>query len=245
MKTTKLIAIIALLSLVSCVDNESANNNEKYKPQYYSYNPDDTIDNGLYWNALRIDSAIVEFHQNNPRLTDSLNEFWGDDLRLDSVYASANEIWHEFLDICAKKNYAEALEYYNVYEHDIAVAIPHSTLKFNFDNFVMWDIVFDNLPEGEAIAKMISIFEFDKVITESVILFSTAEGGSGYIPVHYPYLLDDLYDLYQRQGNTAKTEEIIETLFEHRDFVIDYATKKGVDYDDYINTLDLISQQKK
>lgn len=231
MKTTKFLAIIALLSLVCCDDvDKIIEYADPIRPNYCRYNPDDTIDNGLYWNLLRLDSAVVDYTLLWPK---------------DSIFVNANNVWRGFIRICAKKDYAKALEYYNDNEPDFAVAIPQSTLKFNFDNFVMWDIVFDNLPEKEAVAKMINIFELDKSMTESVILICTAEDGSGHIPLHYPYILSNLYDLYRMQGDTVKANRILRTLVEHRDFFNDYCIKKGMDYDDYINTLDLISQQQK
>lgn len=226
MKITKFLAIIALMSLISCDDNEKLTAIiDPIMPRYCYYNPDDTIDNGLYWNLLRLDSAVVDYTLLWPK---------------DSIFVNANNVWRGFIRICAKKDYAKALAYYNENEPDFAVAIPHSTLKFNFDNFVMWEIVFDNLPEKEAVAKMIDIFEFDKTMTESVILICTAEDGSGHIPLHYPYILDNLYDLYQMQGDTAKADGIIRTLVEHRDSFNNYCIKKGMDYDDYINSLDLM-----
>ena len=212
MKTTKLLTIIALLTLASCAENKTSQDDDKqYTPQYYSYNPEDTVDNRYYWHLLRIDSLIVDFHLKNPRLGDSLDGFWGENLQMDSVYANADGIWHEFIDICAKKDYKKALEYYNIHEHDLAVAIPLTTLKFLYDLYVIDGIVFDNMPKEEAVAKMIEVYEFDKVMTEAVISFSTTEDSIiEYVPEHYLNLISVLRYLYALNHDVEKAENTIE-----------------------------------
>lgn len=212
MKTTKFLAIVALLSLVSCADNKSSYVDDKqYNPHYYPFNPEDTVNNKYYWHLLRIDSLIVDFHLKNPRLGDSLDGFWGENLQMDSVYANADGIWHEFIDICAKKDYKKALEYYNIHEHDLAVAFPLTTLKFLYDLYVIDGIVFDNMPKEEAVAKMIEVYEFDKVMTEAVISFSTTEDSIiEYVPAHYLNLISVLRYLYALNHDVEKTESTIE-----------------------------------
>ena len=132
-----LIILIVAVVLVGCGQQQAASiKDDANTLQYYAYNPDDTIGNGLYWNLLRIDSLRVEYLMDHPM--DNAPE------GVDSTFSSAGSVWREFLKLCSKNNYEQAVRWYLDHEGDFIVAMPSTTIKFYLDYYVietlLWDI---------------------------------------------------------------------------------------------------------
>ena len=196
-----LIILLAAVSLMGCGQQQVTSTKDDANPlQYYAYNPDDTIGNGLYWNLLRIDSLRVEYLMDHPR--DNAPK------EADSTFASAGLIWKEFLKLCSKNDYEQATRWYLDHENDFLVAMPSTTIKFYLDHYVIEALLFDNLPKEEAIGKLIEIYELDKTITETVV--AIGQNHYGYIPPHYALLYRTLGETYMYAGLKDKAIEQIE-----------------------------------
>ncbi len=61
MKNIHYIAILALLSLVSCVSQQPKNVIDPNHITYYSYDPIDTIDNPYFFDLLKVDTGRVYY----------------------------------------------------------------------------------------------------------------------------------------------------------------------------------------
>lgn len=221
MKTCFFVIIITIFTLASCTPpKEQTPTGPKDELGYYIYNPEDTIDNQPFCDLLWIDSARVEYRHDNPISQWSTSDIGGfmretktlDERRHDDslVFAEAETAWYKMMALVSKKQYEEALENYIHKDAEIGIALSTSTLKFDLDYFVVGKLLFMVLDEDEAVEQLVKIFEYDKFQTESVLAFSMAEGGSGYVPPHYAFLLERLCYLYMRQEEWEKVEELLE-----------------------------------
>lgn len=194
-------------------------NNNLDEPMYYSYNPEDTIGNEPYWHMLRIDSARVGA-MSDPAMammpSTRIKEMVGDSIVLvnggdgTSLYDVAEAKWHELMRLCSKKQYKNVLNLYREEETEICLALASSTYKYYLDYHVIGQLLFDELEEDEAMESFIKFLEYDKWLTECEVLFSTADGGNGYIPSHYSDLIGTLGTMYMDLGEESKAEELIE-----------------------------------
>ena len=225
MKYNHLIFLIVTITLVGCNQQETSTVPHD-ELGYYIYDPNDTIGNQPFNDLLWIDSARAEYRQDNPivqwstsdiggfmRETKTLEERQRDD---SLVYAEAETAWHEMMGLVSQRQYEKALENYMHKDAEIGIALGTSTLKFDLDYFVVGTLLFEVLDEYEAVEQLVKIFEYDKFQTESVLAFSMAEGGSGYIPPQYAFLLERLCYLYMRQEEWEKVESLMEP---HREAV--------------------------
>jgi tetratricopeptide (TPR) repeat protein len=210
-----------MMMLIGCaqkpiVEAESVSSS----PTYYAYNPEDTIGNEPFLQMLRIDSVRVDYRREHPISQissinfDGLN---GDDrtdeqrLRDDSVVHSEAALkWKTMMRLCSQKQYEELLSMYIKEETDIGIALATSTNKFELDYFVIGRLLFEQLDSEEAAEILSRFLEYDKFLTESVVAFSTAEGGSGYIPPQYAFQLETLCRTYLIMGDREKAEALIE-----------------------------------
>lgn len=183
-----LIILLAAVVLVGCGQQQVASDK------------DDTIGNGLYWNLLRIDSIRVEYLMDHPM--DNAPE------GVDSTFSSAGSVWREFLKLCSKNNYEQAVHWYLDHEGDFIVAMPTTTIKFYLDYYVIETLLLDYLPKEEALGKLIEIFELDKTMTETVVAIGQTH--DGYIPPHYALLYRALGETYMYAGLKDKAIEQIE-----------------------------------
>lgn len=196
-----LIILLAVVGLVDCDQQQVASTKDDANPlQYYAYNPNDTIGNGLYWNLLRIDSLRVEYLMDHPRENAPKEA--------DSAFASAGLIWKEFLKLCSKNDYEQATRWYLNHEGDFIVAMPTTTIKFYLDYYVIETLLLDYLPKKEALGKLIEIFEFDKTMTEAVVMIG--QNHYSYVPPHYALLYFALGETYINAGLEDKAIEQIE-----------------------------------
>ena len=212
--------LLAIVMLVGCthrpiVDAESVSNS----PTYYAYNPADTIENYPFLEMLKIDSSRAEYLLERPYGLppsdmmeelglggDSMGYKEGDDKIFDSVEAN----WYELMRLCSQKQYEELLSKYTKEETDICIALATSTNKFELDYLVIGELLFEQLDGEEAAEKLSKFLEYDKFLTESVVAFSTAEGGSGYIPPQYAFQLEILCRTYLIMEDREKAEALIE-----------------------------------
>ena len=196
-----IIVLLAAVGLVSCGQQQVASIKDDAKPlQYYAYNPDDTIGNGLYWNLLRIDSLRVEYLMDHPM--DNAPE------DADSAFTTAGLIWKDFLKLCSKNDYEQATRWYLNHEGDFIVVMPTTTIKFYLDYYVIETLLLDYLPKEEALGKLIEIYELDKTLTETVV--AIGQNHDGYIPPHYALLYRILGETYMYGGLKDKAIEQIE-----------------------------------
>ena len=183
-----LIILLAAVVLVGCGQQQVASDK------------DDTIGNGLYWNLLRIDSLRVEYLMDHPMDNAPKDA--------DSAFVSAGLIWKEFLKLCSKNNYEQAVRWYLDHEGDFIVAMPTTTIKFYLDYYVIETLLLDYLPKEEALGKLIEIFELDKTMAETVVAIGQTH--DGYIPPHYALLYRTLGETYMYAGLKDKAIEQIE-----------------------------------
>jgi tetratricopeptide (TPR) repeat protein len=187
-------------------------------PKYYAYNPVDTIGNYPFLEMLRIDSARVEYLMDHPisQLSsidlDSLNgkektpeQRLHDDIK---VHAEAEAKWHEMLRLCSQRQYEELLSMYIKEETNIGIALATSTNKFELDYLVIGLLLFDQLEEEEAAEIFVKFLEYDKFLTESVVLFG--ESQLGYVPPQYAFQLEILCRIYLIMEDREKAEALIE-----------------------------------
>lgn len=220
MKRTYYYAILlAMMMLIGCaqkpiVEAESVSSS----PTYYAYNPEDTIGNEPFLQMLRIDSVRVDYRREHPISQissinfDGLN---GDDrtdeqrLRDDSiVHSEAALKWKTMMRLCSQKQYEELLSMYIKEETDIGIALATSTNKFELDYFVIGKLLFEQLDENDAIDLLVKFLEYDKFLTESVVLFGQSK--SGYVPPQYAFQIEFLSQLYMMQYDWEKAESMIE-----------------------------------
>lgn len=285
--------LMATIVLSSCgqrlVETTSHDPNE---PMYYAYNPEDTIGNVPYWQLLRIDSARVEYRMDHPidqvssiNLGESEDEEKTPEQRQQDdrlVLSEAEAKWFELMQLCSQKQYEDLLSMYIKEETDIGIALATSTNKFELDYFVIGPLLFDQLDEEEAAEIMVKFLEFDKFLTESVILFG--ESQLGYVPPQYAFQIEILSKVYLMLDEWEKAEELIEpyrkavcllsddtlvnemaitdfkfnmyknlddntklieTLQDHRGFLIKYANDTQQDLDEQIGKLDALIEKMK
>lgn len=188
------------------------------EPMYYAYNPEDTIGNEPYWLLLRIDSARVDFRLDHPvseMATINLDSTEGaektpEQLQYEqSVLVAETEAkWFELMRLCSQRQYEDALSLYIKEQTDIGIALATSTNKFDLDYFVIGPLLFDQLDEEEAAEIMVKFLEYDKFLTESVILFG--ESQLGYVPQQYAFQLEILSKVYLMLDEWEKAEALIE-----------------------------------
>jgi hypothetical protein len=192
---------------------------------YYVYNPADTIENEPFLYLLYIDSSRVAYIQERPMGMvptarfeesdeDSTNTVFVSDYSAKEedvqVFDDAESKWYNFMDLCSKKQYEEALGLYIKEQPIIGIALATSTLQFDLDFYVTAPLLFDVLDREEAARLFIDFLNYDKLKTESVIAFSTAEGGSGYIPPHYAYLIKVLIKMHIILDDWENAEALME-----------------------------------
>lgn len=220
MKTKHLLFLLATFTLASCSQTPTPTS-PKDELGYYIYDPDDTIANLPFYYMLCIDSGRVEYRQDNPVGQWSTSNIGGYMRELETtlekrrrddslVYAEAETAWYEMMALVSQGQFDEALEHYIHRDAEIGIALSTSTEKFDLDYFVVGKLLFLVLDEYGAVEQLVRLFEFDKLQTESVLAFSMAEGGSGYIPPHYAFLLERLCYLYMRQEEWEKVDALLE-----------------------------------
>ena len=184
---------------------------------YYAYNPEDTIGNEPYWHMLRIDSARVEFRLDHPVSEmpminlDSTEgaEKTPEQLQHDnSIVVSETEAkWFELMRLCSQRQYEDALNLYIKEQTNIGIALATSTNKFELDYFVIGPLLINQLDYEEAAEIIVKFLEYDKFLTESVILFG--ESQQGYVPPQYAFQLEVLSKVYLMQDEWEKAEALI------------------------------------
>lgn len=224
MKTSHFYILLSALALLGCAEKSNENNNvETNLTEYYAYTPQDTIGNEPYKQLLRIDSARVEYIQLKwpmgfpPSAT--IEKVEGADSSLivmeyndndKQMFDTIEAKWFELMRLCSQKQYEDALSLYIKEETDIGVALVNSTNKFDLDYHVIGGLLLDLLTKEEAMELLARFLEYDKSFTESVIILSTTNDGSGFIPPHYSTLIGTLGAIYTNLGNETKAEELIE-----------------------------------
>lgn len=219
MKKRYLAIVLATLALFGCTQRPMLNEGEESLPKYYAYNPKDTIRNYPFLEMLRIDSARVEYLMERPYglpPSDMMEDMGvgGDSMGYkegdESVFDTAEAKWYELMWLCSQKQYEELLSMYTKDETDIGIALATSTNKFELDYFVIGKLLFEQLEDEEAVEMLAKFLEYDKLLTESVVAFSTAGGGSGYIPPQYAFQLEILCRTYLILEDREKAEALIE-----------------------------------
>lgn len=210
--------LLAAFVLFGCAEKPKDNRGNTNLTKYYTYNPQDTIGNEPYWQLLRIDSARVEYTLEHPmglppsarieEREDSSLVVMKDNESDRQIYDTAEAKWHELMKLCSQKQHEEALSLYIKKESDIGIALATTTNKFELDYYVIGKLLFDQLAENEAAEIMIKFLEFDKTMTENVILLG--ESQSGFVPPHYAALINFLGRMYTIAGQKEKAEEQIE-----------------------------------
>jgi len=219
MKKTILILVAACFLLASCsTPLSSKSDNSPGDNIYYTYNPKDTIGNELYWELLRIDSIRAEYEQNllahNTSVKESLKEYIdeSEEAQAEEMYSQACQAWFELLKLCAQRRFEEATQLYMDHETDYLMALGTSSSKFELDYYVGGMLLLDHLPRYEAWTRLSQIIEDDRFVTETVI--AMGQDRSGYVPDHYPFLLQFLGQIYSAVGETEKAIELIEPVRE-------------------------------
>ena len=211
--------LLATFLLAACGPRPTARYNHNMdEPMYYAYNPEDTVGNEPYWLLLRIDSARVDFRMDHPvsemamiNLDSTESEVKSPEQVLNDDYqalSSAESKWFELMRLCSQRQYEDALSLYIKEETDIGIALATSTNKFDLDYFVIGPLLFEQLDEEEAAEIMVKFLEYDKFLTESVILFG--ESQLGYVPPQYAFQLEILNKVYLKLDEWEKAEALIE-----------------------------------
>ena len=220
MKNCYLAIVLAIIAFIGCAQKPMMNEGESLSlPKYYAYNPKDTVGNYPFLEMLRIDSARVEYLMERPYglpPSDIMDEIGldGDSMGYkegdESIFDTAEAKWYELMRLCSQKQYEELLNMYTKDETDIGIALATSTNKFELDYFVIGKLLFEQQDGEEAVEKFSKFLEYDKLLTESVVAFSTAEGGSGYVPPQYAFQLEILCRTYLIMEDREKAEALIE-----------------------------------
>lgn len=211
--------LLATFLLAACGPRPTARYNRNMdEPMYYAYNPEDTIGNEPYWLLLRIDSARVDFRLDHPVSEMAVIDFDSTDgeektpeqLQYEqSVLVAETEAkWFELMRLCSQRQYEDALNLYIKEGTDIGIALATSTNKFDLDYFVIGPLLFEQLDEKEAAEIMVKFLEYDKFLTESVILFG--ESQQGYVPPQYAFQLEILSKVYLMLDEWENAEALIE-----------------------------------
>lgn len=211
--------LMATIVLASCGQRTmTATRQNSNKPAYYAYNPEDTIGNYQFKEMLRIDSARVEFRLDHPIDQVSSINLGGFEVEQKTpeqrqqddslVLSEAETKWFKLMRLCSQRKYEDLLSMYIKEETDIGIALATSTNKFELDHFVIGPLLFDQLDEDEAAEIMVKFLEFDKFLTESVVLFG--ESQLGYVPPQYAFQLEILSKVYLMLDEWEKAEELIE-----------------------------------
>ena len=219
MKKQHFAILLAAFVLAACGPRPTARYNRNLgEPMYYAYNPEDTIGNEPYWLLLRIDSARVGFRLDHPNselaminLDSTESEAKSPEQVLNDDYqalTNAEAKWFELMRLCSQRQYEDALSLYIKEETDIGIALATSTNKFDLDYFVIGPLLFEQLDEEEAAEIMVKFLEYDKFLTESVILFG--ESQLGYVPPQYAFQLEILNKVYLKLDEWEKAEALIE-----------------------------------
>jgi len=218
MKNTQWVMLMTMLALVGCTQRPMLNEGGSSSlPKYYVYNPDDTIENYPFLEMLRIDSARVEYLVERPyglptsemkEEFDSMSSLMGNKVSDERVFDTVEAKWYELMRLCSQKQYEELLSMYIKEETDIGIALATSTNKFELDYFVIGKLLFEQLDEEKATEIFAKFLEFDKFMTESVILLGQSK--SGYVPPQYAFQLDILCRAYLILGKKEKAEALIE-----------------------------------
>ena len=219
MKKQHFAILLAAFVLAACGPRPTARYNRNLgEPMYYAYNPEDTIGNEPYWLLLRIDSARVGFRLDHPNselaminLDSTESEAKSPEQVLNDDYqalTNAEAKWFELMRLCSQRQYEDALSLYIKEETDIGIALATSTNKFDLDYFVIGPLLFEQLDEEEAAEIMVKFLEYDKFLTESVILLG--ESQLGYVPPQYAFQLEILNKVYLKLDEWEKAEALIE-----------------------------------
>ncbi len=198
---------MATLALVGCVERPTRPSNG---PKYYAFNPEDTIDNVPYQQMLGIDSARVEYLFDKSMKPIPIEGVDVSNDSVDQVYVDAEAAWYEMLEMCSKKQYEDMLSYYIKNESMVGIGLSTSTSKFELDYCVLSRLLIDQLDFIEAVELLTKWLEFDKMLADGVVAFSTTEGGSGYIPPQYAFQIEMLCRAYTILEEREKAEALIE-----------------------------------
>jgi len=219
MKNYYFVLLMVLLALAGCTQRPMLNEGaDSSFSKYYAYNPEDTTGNYPFLEMLRIDSARVEYLMDHPISQLSSIDLGGlngeektheqrlqDDIK---VHAEAEAKWYEMLRLCSQRQYEELLSMYIKEETNIGIALATSTNKFELDYLVIGLLLFDQLEEEEAAEIFVKFLEYDKFLTESVVLFG--ESQLGYVPPQYAFQLEILCRIYLIMEDREKAEALIE-----------------------------------
>ena len=221
MKTTKFLAIIALISLVSCFEQRQKPVREPNLAKYYPYNSEDTIDNPGYYNLLMIDSSRVYFK--GIREGQPLSEFnqkykeYGD-----SLYDAEGKIWLSIMDLASKNKWEECLNLYIDHHFSLYVVLETTEILFNVDYHVFTDMMYDYYPEVEAHEKCIKLLEEDFWLTSYAI-----HSNDDYLPEHYEELTRYLSFLYANVNNRERALELADI---YKDVLISLYDEPDAEY---------------
>lgn len=221
MKTTKFLAIIALISLVSCFEQRPKPIREPNLAKYYPYNPEDTIGNPGYHNLLMVDSSRAYFK--GIREGQPLSEFnqkykeYGD-----SLYDAEGKIWLSIMDLASKKKWEECLNLYIDHHFPLYVVLETTGVLFNADYHVFTDIMYDYYSETEAHEKCIKLLEEDFWLTSYTI-----HSDDDYLPEHYEELTRYLSFLYAKVNNRERALELADI---YKDVLISLYDEPDAEY---------------
>lgn len=214
MKTIYLAIIMATLALVGCAEKPTPKENDseskENEPKYYAYNPEDTIDNMPYQQMLGIDSARAEYLFDRPLKPVPIEGINVDYDSVEQVFAEAEAAWYEMLAMSSQKRYEDMVSYYIKNENLVGIGLSTSTNKFELDYCVLSMLLVDQLDYKEAVKLLTKWLEFDKLLADGVVILSTSEGGSGFIPPQYAFQIEMLGKSYIVLGEKEKAEALIE-----------------------------------
>ena len=199
--------LLATITLVSCVERPIRTSSG---PKYYVYNPKDTIDNRPYQQMLGIDSARAEYLFDKAMEPVPIEGVDVNDNSVEQIYVDAEAAWFEMLEMCSQRQYEDMLSYYIKNESMVGIGLGTSTNKFNLDYFILGLLIIDQLDVMEAVELLAKWLEYDKMLADGVVAFSTTEGGSGYIPPQYAFQIKMLCRAYLVLEEREKAEALIE-----------------------------------
>lgn len=196
MKTTKFLAIIALMGLVSCFEQRQKPVREPNLAKYYPYNSEDTIDNPYFFDLLKVDTGRVYYknlykENNTMTMVDTILIS-----NYDSVYAETLKTWYHILDLASKKKWEECLHIYEDNHLLMYVPLANTEVLFDADYYIFAIMQSDYYPEPEADQKSLQLFEDDLILTNAAM-----SANEDYFPEHIERLSWIMSCLYAKLGN--------------------------------------------
>jgi len=196
MKTIHYIVILALLSLLSCVNQRPKNVIDTNHITYYSYDPADTINNPYFFDLLKVDTGRVYYknlykEENTMAMVDTILIS-----NYDSVYTETLKTWYHILDLASKKKWEECLHIYEDNHLLMYVPLANTEVLFNADYYVFAMLQSDFYPEPEADQKSLQLFEDDLILTNAAM-----SANEDYFPEHIERLSWIMSCLYAKLGD--------------------------------------------